>query len=129
MISIEIIFIEIKGEVMSTRREFLLKTIGFVGVGVTSALANRVSFDNTKDISVAKTKSEIDLVKNKNELESAEAYAMCSYGSNCSGGGGSCSYGSNCGGDGGGGGGTCSYGSSCSGGGGMCSYGSSCGGS
>lgn len=101
---------------MSTRREFLIKTLGFVGVGVGSALAGKVAFDNSKDLGIAKT---------KNELDKAEAYAMCSYGSNCSGGGGQCSYGSSCG----GGGGSCSYGASCSGGGGQCSYGSNCGGS
>lgn len=108
---------------MSTRRDFLIKTLGFVGVGVGSALASKVNFDNSKDLGIAKT---------KDELNKAEAYATCGYGMGCSGGGGQCGFGMGCGGDGGGsggGGGQCGYGMGCSGGGGRCGYGMGCGGS
>ncbi len=46
-----------------------------------------------------------------NDTAKAKAYGVCSYGSECGGGGGQCSYGSQCS----GGGGVCSYGSRCSG--------------
>lgn len=108
---------------MSSRREFLKDTLKILGAGagITAITLSDISFDKLKDIEIA-SPNDID-------INEAEAYAGCSYGSNCGGGGGSCSYGSSCSGDGGGGGGMCSYGSSCGGGGGMCSYGSDCAGS
>lgn len=107
---------------MSTRREFLSKTLKIVSGGVGVAVLSKLSYDESKNLEIA--------LGRKDELKDAiQVSGMCSYGSNCGGGGGQCSYGSNCGGGGGGGGGgQCSYGSSCGGGGGKCSYGSNCGG-
>lgn len=90
---------------MSSRREFLTKSLGFIGVGIVGGtLLSKLNFDSSKGIEIGKAKA--------NEFKDAiEVAGTCSYGSSCGGGGGSCSYGSSCG----GGGGSCSYGSNCSG--------------
>ncbi len=93
-----------KGEIMSTRREFLEKSMGFVGAGLVAALGSKAIFDSSKGIGIAKSDA--------NEKEnSAKAYATCGFASSCSGGGGECGFASSCG----GGGGQCGFSSNCSG--------------
>lgn len=90
---------------MSSRREFLTKSFGFVGVGVGGALLSKLTFDESKGIEIGKAKA--------NEFKDAiEVAGQCGFGSGCSGGGGQCGFGSGC-----------------SGGGGQCGFGMGCGGS
>ena len=88
---------------MSSRRDFLTKSFGLIGVGAGSVFLSKLPFDESKGIEIGKIKNEFK--------DAIQVAGMCSYGSSCGGGGGSCSYGSSCG----GGGGSCSYGSNCSG--------------
>ena len=89
---------------MKSRREFLTRSLGFVGTGIAAVIAGKVVFDDSKGLGIAKNKQD-----NQN---SAKAYAMCGGGLNCSGGGGQCGGGLNCS----GGGGQCGGGLNCGGG-------------
>ena len=88
---------------MSSRREFLAKSIGFIGLGITSVVVGKTGFDPSKGIGVAKSKPE--------QLDKPKAYATCGFGMGCSGGGGQCGFGMGCS----GGGGQCGFGMGCSG--------------
>lgn len=90
---------------MSSRRDFLTKSLGVVGVGVGSVFLSKLTFDNSKSIEVASTKAD--------DFKDAIIVAgQCGFGAGCSGGGGQCGFGSGC-----------------SGGGGQCGFGMGCGGS
>jgi len=88
---------------MKSRREFLTKSLGFVGVGIGAVIASKVTFDSNQGLGIAKSTND--------NVNDAKAYAMCGGGLNCSGGGGQCGGGLNCG----GGGGQCGGGLNCSG--------------
>ncbi len=90
---------------MSSRRDFLTKTLGFVGAGIVGgSLLSKITFDDSKGIEVGKTKI-------SDFKDSFEVAGQCGFGSGCSGGGGQCGFGSGCS----GGGGQCGFGSGCSG--------------
>ncbi len=75
---------------MSNRREFLTKSLGFVGIGIAAVVASKVNFDKSKGLGISKSTDD--------QKEGAKAYATCGFGMNCSGGGGQCGFGMGCGG-------------------------------
>ena len=84
----------------SNRRGFLKAAL--VTAGAAASFLGTVKFNAKDGVKIGNTTVSVGM---------SEAQAACSYGANCSGGGGQCSYGASCG----GGGGVCSYGSSCGG--------------
>jgi hypothetical protein len=90
---------------MSSRRDFLTKSLGYVGAGIVgSTLLSKITFDESKGIEVGKTKTD--------DFKDAILVAgQCGMGLNCSGGGGTCGMGLGCG----GGGGSCGMGLGCGG--------------
>ena len=85
---------------VSGRRQFLKSAV--ITAGSAAGFLGAVKFNDADGVKIGNTTVSVGM---------SEAHAVCSYGSSCSGGGGTCSYGSSCG----GGGGVCSYGSSCGG--------------
>lgn len=91
---------------MSSRREFLTKTLGFASLAIIGgeSLAD-LKFDSSKSIKTGKS----DIKNSKDYIEVA---GQCGMGMGCGGGGGQCGFGMGCG----GGGGHCGFGMGCSGG-------------
>ncbi len=89
---------------MNDRREFLAKSLGFVGAAIVAVIGSKVTFDSKEGIGIAKGTEE--------NLDSAKAYASCGRSYNCSGGGGECGRSYNCS----GGDGACGRSYDCSGG-------------
>lgn len=74
---------------MSSRRDFLTKSFGLIGVGAGSVFLSKLTFDESKNIEIAKTKTD--------DFKDAIIVAgQCGFGMGCGGGNGQCGFGMGC---------------------------------
>lgn len=93
----------------NSRRDFLKKSFGVMGVAATTVALSKIGFSEAQALEIGQT--------NKITQNPMDVSGQCGFGMGCSGGGGQCGFGMGCGGGGSSGGGDskCGFGMGCGG--------------